>query len=120
MIAYHRARISEIATEAERLRALLAGQGIQSPAETAARYVDAINEEARTATANDEAGIESLGLLDLAAQSQAAFTRATRWLVALGELVFDALDMQVELASAGPTNKGREADQHSASRLLSS
>jgi Fe-S-cluster containining protein len=111
MIAHHRARIREIADEAARLHALLAGQGIQSATQTAAHYADAINEEARAVTsAGDEARIEKTELLDLAAQSQAALTRATRWLVALGELVFDAFGMRVELASTEPTNKSREAE----------
>ncbi|MFL6212519.1 MAG: YkgJ family cysteine cluster protein [Blastocatellia bacterium] len=126
MIAYHCAQLAEISTEAERLHFLLTEKGMASPAESAARYVSVINEEARAVASalkplpsiervevNDEVEMEKLNrdLLDVAAQSQAALNRATRWLAALGESVFDAFKMRIELASSVSINKSSEAER---------
>ena len=136
VIAYNRAMLGRISTEAQRLQALLAEKGLALSAETAARQVRAINEEAQAVTAaitrlpvtecaalDDEANEAeteklSLDLLEVAAQSQAALKRASRWLLALGETVFAAFGMRVEPSLAEPTNKDGEADHHSASPSL--
>ena len=104
MIDYNRTRLAEMLCEAERLHALLAEKGSAAVAASAARRVSAINEEAQAVAAAiarlsvvesgralDEAAIEAAGLLELAAQSQAASERAARWLLALGEEAFARL-----------------------------
>ncbi len=111
MIAYNQARLGDILAEAQRLQALLAEKGIAPAAAIAARQVNAINEEARAAAlarlpvTECAAPCEGVGrerldraLLDVAAQSQTALERASRWLLALGELVFAAFEMRVEMA----------------------
>jgi Fe-S-cluster containining protein len=127
MIAYHRARLAEVASEAEHLHALLAEKGSVRPAATAAHHVNAINEEVRVVASIikpsslfslddveswDDATMEEVSreLLDLAAQSQTALKRGARWLASLGALVFDALEMRIELASSAFINESSEAD----------
>jgi hypothetical protein len=115
MIDYNCAKLAEIFREAQRLQALLAEKGIDSVAIDSARRVNAIYEEAQAVTLAlrrlpgientelpDEAEIEKLNrdLLDVAAQSQMALTRASRWLVALGEVVFATFEMHAGLAMA--------------------
>jgi hypothetical protein len=127
LITYQRTQLTEIASEAERLHALLVEKGMASYAEIAAHHVNAINAEARAVvsaieparlSSNEcaetcaEAGMERLSrdVLEVVAPSQAALTRATRWLTALGELVFVAFEMRVELASIEATNERSEAE----------
>jgi Fe-S-cluster containining protein len=113
MIDYNCARLGEILREAQRLQTLLAEKGIIRAATNGARQVKAINEEARAVTSAmarlsviecaeslDEAAIEKLNrdLLEVAAQSQAALERASRWLVALGKAMFATFEMRVDLA----------------------
>ena len=115
MIDYNRVRLGEILREAQRLQTLLADKGIAWAATNGARHANAINEEARGLTSAiarwpviecaeslDEAEIEKINrdLLDVAAQSQAALTRASRWLGALGEVVFATFEMPAGLAMA--------------------
>lgn len=113
MIDHNRARLGEILREAQRLQTLLAEKGIARAATNGARVACAINEEAQALTSAiarlpliecaeslDEAAIEKLngGLLEVAAQSQAALERASRWLLGLGKAVFATFEMCVELA----------------------
>lgn len=110
MIDYNRAKLGEILKEAQRLQTLLAEKGIARSATNGARHVSAIDEEAQTVTSAvarlpviecaeslDEAAIEKLNrnLLEVAVQSQAALVRASRWLAALGEVVFATFEMHV-------------------------
>ncbi|HKP13460.1 MAG TPA: YkgJ family cysteine cluster protein [Blastocatellia bacterium] len=125
MIAYNRAMLTDISTEAQRLWSLLAGKGITLPTEIAARHAEAINKEAEAVSlaiarltvtectdSCDEAETEKLNgdLLKVAVQSLAALKRASRWLLALGELVFTTFEMRVETAPAEVTDKNGEAD----------
>jgi hypothetical protein len=113
VIDYNRARLGEILREAQRLQTLLAVKGIAWAATNGSRHVNAINEEAEVMTSAiarlpviecaeslDESGIEKINrdLLDVAAQSQVALERASRWLAALGEVVFATFAMHVGLA----------------------
>jgi uncharacterized protein len=110
MTDYNRARLAEIFQEAQRLHALLTDKGIASAAANGARHVEAINEEAQAVTSAlarlpvmecaeplDQASVEKINrdLLAAAAQSQTALTRASRWLLALGEVVFATFEMRV-------------------------
>jgi Fe-S-cluster containining protein len=113
MIDYHRSRLAEIFSEAQRLQTLLTEKGSATAAASGLCRVQAINEETQTLTSAwqrlpviecaellNETEIEKINrdLLEVAAQSQAALARASRWLAALGEEVFAALAMRVELA----------------------
>ena len=110
MIDYNRARLAEIFREAQRLHALLAEKGIASAVANGARHVEAISEEAQAvmqaiarlpaivcAEPLNQAAAEEINrdLLAAAAQSQTALTRASRWLMALGEVVFATFEMWV-------------------------
>jgi uncharacterized protein len=110
MIDYHHAKLGDILKEAQRLQSLLAEKGIVRAAANGARQVNAIAEEAQAVTSAvarlpliecaeslNEAAIEKINrdLLEVAAQSQAALVRASRWLAALGEVVFATFEMRV-------------------------
>lgn len=111
MIDYNGVKLAEIFREAQRLHALLAEKGV-APATNGAGQVSAIDREALAVAAALAPlpaieGVESLSeievaklngdLLAVAAQSQAALGRASRWLLALGEVVFATFEMSGDL-----------------------
>jgi len=113
MIDYNRAKLMAILREAQRLQALLAERGVAWAAAPSARYRNAINLEAQAVTSAvarmpvlecfeslDEAQTEAINrdLLAVAGQSQTALTHASRWLVALGEVVSATFEMPAGLA----------------------
>lgn len=113
MIEYNRANLIAILREAQRLRALLAEKGSAATAASATCHVNAINAEVQAVASAivrmpvikysespGEAQAEEMNrdLLAVAGQSQTALTRASRWLLALGEVVSATFEMSVELA----------------------
>jgi uncharacterized protein len=113
MIDYNRARLIAILREAQRLQALLAERGSAGVAASATCHVNVINIEAQAVASAiarmpvikyyespGEAQAEEMNrdLLAVAGQSQTALTRASRWLLALGEVVSATFEMAVELA----------------------